>query len=261
MTDDGAITLHAFIRPGTPTSVASHTLVAQLAELYEFGVIGPGNRVWCNFDIPNALWVLAETSTFLRVVDVPVAGYVRLTRRGMAWGRVARDTTDQVRVRIERNELPIDIQQHDEVTVAFRNGDDTLMRVQHTGDNHDMVDYESYYKGLRVIDFKINGRHRKTPPEQPSEFDRNQAGVRGLDLMCATVGPAMHRFIRENLDAFTNRVDVGEFARIKAAQERLAQLTERVTDPIVHNIADLDSGTLFRGGPESEDDEDASGAA
>lgn len=52
MNQASGITVHAFIRPGTPAS-AGPVLVTQIVDLYEFGVIGPGSEVWANLDVPT----------------------------------------------------------------------------------------------------------------------------------------------------------------------------------------------------------------
>lgn len=219
---DNTVTVHAFIRPGTPAS-AGPAVVTQIVDLYEFGVIGPGSRVWCNLDVPNALWVLSDTSTFLRFVDVPTAGWVRLTHDSVAWGRVAIDTTRGPSHGFTAGDMPMPVQPHDTVTVAFRNTDTALMRAQFSGAHHPMRDFEIGHGMMRAIDLKAGGVQRKTPPGPPGQFASNHAGVRGLDLMAATTGPHMHRVIRENLESFTTVIDAVEFGRIKAAQQRISR--------------------------------------
>lgn len=246
MTETSGITVHAFIRPGTPSS-AGPAVVTQIVDLYEFGVIGPGSRVWCNLDIPNALWVLSEVSTYLRFVDVPTAGWVRLTHDSVVWGRVAADTTRAPSHGFCTADMPLALQPHDTVTVALRNSDTARMRAQFGGSHHAMHDYEISRGMMRAIDLKMGGRFAKTPPEPPSEFDTHHAGVRGLDLMAATTGPHMHKVIRKNIDAFTTVIDTAEFARIKAAQQRISQIAEKVTDPIVQRISGLSDIGPFAG--------------
>lgn len=243
---DNTVTVHAFIRPGTPAS-AGPAVVTQIVDLYEFGVIGPGSRVWCNLDVPNALWVLSDTSTFLRFVDVPTAGWVRLTHDSVAWGRVAIDTTRGPSHGFTAGDMPMPVQPHDTVTVAFRNTDTALMRAQFSGAHHPMRDFEIGHGMMRAIDLKAGGVQRKTPPGPPGQFASNHAGVRGLDLMAATTGPHMHRVIRENLDSFTTVIDAVEFGRIKAAQQRISQIAEVITDPIVQRIAALPDIGPFAG--------------
>lgn len=236
--ETAGVTVHAFIRPGTPAS-AGPAIVTQIVDLYEFGVIGPGSRVWCNLDIPNALWVLSDTSTFLRFVDVPTAGWVRLTQDSVVWGRVAADTTRSPRHGFSVTDMPLPIQTHDTVTVALRNTDTARMRAQFGGTHHVMHDYEVTHGVMRAIDLKSGGRVSKMPPSKPGQFAFNHAGVRGLDLMAATTGPHMHKVIRENLDVFTSVVNAAEFGRIKAAQQRISQIAEVITDPIVQRTSSL----------------------
>ena len=252
-TADNAVTVHAFIRPGTPAS-AGPAVVTQIVDLYEFGVIGPGARVWCNLDVPNALWVLSDISTSLRFVDVPTAGWVRLTHDSVVWGRVAIDTTRGPSHGFTVSDMPMPVQAHDTVTVAFRNTDTARMRAQFGGSHHPMRDFEISHGMMRAIDLKAGGMARKPLPPTPGQFASNHAGVRGLDLMAATTGPHMHRVIRENLDAFTTTIDAAEFGRIKAAQQRISQIAEVITDPIVQRIA-----ALRDIGPFTGYDEDANG--
>lgn len=251
---DSGVTVHAFIRPGTPTS-AGPAVVTQIVDLYEFGVIGPGSRVWCNLDVPNALWVLSDTSMYLTFVDVPVAGWVRLTTNSAVWGRVALDTSRAPSRGFSVRDMPMPVQPHDTVAVAFRNTDTAKMRAQFLGANHPMHDFEISHGMMRAIDLKSNGTARKTPPNPPVQFAANHAGVRGLDLMAATTGPNMHRVIRENLEAFTTVIEVSEFGRIKAAQQRISQIAEVITDPIVQRIAALRDIGPFSGFDEYDGDE------
>lgn len=244
-TDDG-VTLHMFIRPGTPNGAAG-AVVSQLAELFEFGLIGPGSAVWANLELPNALWVLSDRSSFLRIVDVPTAGWVRLTTNSASWGNVAMGITKTPGFVFSTNDMPIPAQEHDTVTVAFRNTDATRMRGFYGGNTHEMEDFEITYRAVRAVDFKIGGFQQKAPPQPPNDFDRHHAAIRGLDLMAATTGPAVHRVIRENLDAFTTTVDVEEFDRIRVVQQRMAQIAEGISDPIVHRIAGLDGIGPYRG--------------
>lgn len=251
---DGAVTLHMFIRPGTPAS-AGMPLLSQIAEMYEFGVLGPGSRVWCNLDIPNALWVLSDISTFLRIVDVPTAGWVRLSSNAASWGSVASNIARTPGYSFSTAHMPIEVQPHDTVTVAFRNTDTARMRAMFSQVTHHMDDFEITHKSLRVIDFKTGGFERKQPLGKPSEFDIHYAAVRGLDLLAATTGPAMHKVLRENLESFTAQIDVAEFDRIRSVQQRMAQIAEGVTDPIVQRIAKLEAVGPFQ----VYTDEDASG--
>lgn len=106
---------------------------------------------------------------------------------------------------------------------------------------------------MRAIDLKANVPSQRPPLAEPGQFARNHAGVRGLDLMACTTGPAMHKVIRENLDAFTTVIDTAEFARIKAAQQRISQVAEIITDPIVQSIAALrDIGPFIADSAEEE---------
>lgn len=254
MSDEtNGVTVYAFIRPGTPAS-AGPAVVSQIVDLYEFGVLGPGSKVWCNLDIPNALWVLSDVSTYLRFVDVPTAGWVRLTHETVVWGRVAIDTTRAPRHGFSVDDMSIDVQPHDTVTVALRNCDTARMRAQFGGTHHVMNNYEISHGRMRAIDLKTGGQAMKTPPGPPGQFAINHAGVRGLDLMAATTGPHMHKVIRENLEAFTALIDVANFGRIKAAQQRISQIAESITDPIVQRISTLPDVGPFDSG---EDDEDA----
>jgi hypothetical protein len=210
--------------------------------------------VWCNLDIPNALWVLSDISTFLRFVDVPTAGWVRLTHDSVVWGRVAADTTRSRSHGFSVTDMPLPVQTHDTVTVALRNTDTARMRAQFGGAHHAMHDYEITHGVMRAVDLKSGGRVSKMPPGEPGQFAFNHAGVRGLDLMAATTRPHRHKGIRENLDAFTSVVNTEEFGRIKAALQRISQIAEVITDPIVQRISSLRDIGPFTG--YDDDDED-----
>lgn len=251
--NDG-VTVHAFIRPGTPAS-AGPAVVTQIVDLYEFGVIGPGSEVWANLDVPNALWVLGDTSTFLRFADVPSAGWVRLTHSSVVWGRVSLDTTRSPSHGYSVADMPMPLQTYDTVTVAFRNTDAARMHAQFGGSHHPMRDYQIEHGPMRAIDLKPGGTVRRPPISEPSQFSRNHAGVRGLDLMACTTGPSMHRIIRENLDAFTVVIDPSDFSRIRVAQQKINDATVRITDPIVQRIASLRDIGPFIG--DAEDGEPA----
>lgn len=238
MSEDTGITIHAFIRPGTPSS-AGPAVITQIVDLYNFGVIGPGSKIWCNMDIPNALWVLADISTFLRIVDVPTAGWVRLTRNSAVWGRVARDTVANPSHGFSVVDMPLLVQEYDTITVALRNTDTHRMRAQFGGTHHAMPNFEISRGMMRAVDMKNIGTIKREPLEKPSEFDVNHAGIRGLDLMSATTGPHMHRVIRKNIEAFTTTLLVEEFHKIQGAQNRISQITESITSPIIANIAKL----------------------
>ena len=252
-TTDGAVTLHMFIRPGTPHAAAG-AVVAQLAELFEFGIIGPGSSVWCNIEIPNALWILSDRATLLRIVDVPTAGWVRMSSTGASWGNVPKGITKTPGFVYSVMDTPIPAQHHDLITIAFRNADTRPMRAIFGGGVHEMVDYEITRGGMRAIDFKIGGVHHKGPLAAPTPFDANYAAVRGLDLMAATTGAAVHKVMRENLEAFTTVINIDEFDRIRAIQQRMAQVAEVIADPIIHRIAELEHIGPYRGYGEEEPD-------
>ena len=252
------VTVHAFIRPGTPAS-AGPSVVSQIVDLWEFGAIGPGSEVWANLDVPNALWVLSDTSTFLRFVDVPTAGWVRLTRESVVWGRVANDTTRSPSHGFSTADMPLSVQPYDTVTVMFRNSDPARMRAQFGGAHHAMHDFQIEHGMMRAVDLKTGGGHRRSPLAEPSMFSRNHAGVRGLDLMACSTGAHMHKVIRENLDAFTTVIDTSEFARIKVAQQKISSVAVGITDPIVQRISALpDIGPFL---PDPDDDLVSAGAA
>lgn len=254
MSESTGVTVHAFIRPGTPAS-AGPAVVTQIVDLYEFGVLGPGSEVWANLDVPNALWVLSDTSTFLRVVDVPSAGWVRLTRNSVVWGRVSNDTSRSPSHGFSVADMPMSVQDYDTVTVVFRNTDTARMRAQFGAAHHAMRDFQIEHGMMRAVDLKLGSTQRRPGASPPSQFARNHAGVRGLDLMACTTGPAMHKVIRENLDAFTAVVDTAEFARIKAAQQRISQIAEVITDPIVQRINALRDVGPFMGEVDDDDDD------
>jgi hypothetical protein len=251
MSEDTGITIHAFIRPGTPSS-AGPAVITQIVDLYNFGVISAGSKIWCNMDIPNALWVLSDISTFLRIVDVPTAGWVRLTRNSIAWGRIARDTSLNPSHGFSAADMPLPVQDHDTITVALRNTDPNRMRAQFGGTHHSMPNFEIARGMMRAIDLKHVGNFKREPLAEPSEFDVNHAGIRGLDLMSATTGPHMHRVIRQNIAAFTTTLLIEEFHKIQAAQNRIAQIAELITSPIVSSIAKLNDVGPF----DDYDDED-----
>lgn len=254
MSEDTGITIHAFIRPGTPPS-AGPAVVMQIVDLYNFGIIGPGSKVWCNLDIPNALWLLSDVSTFLRIVDVPTAGWVRLTRNSAVWGRVARDTCAQASHGFAASDMPMPVQPYDTVTVAFRNSDTVRMRAQFGGKNHFMPNFEISHGMMRAIDLKQISDYRRDPLAQPCEFDINYAGIRGLDLMSASTGPHMHKIIRQNIAAFTTNLLVEEFRKIRAMQRNIAQVTEAITAPIIDNIAKIGDIGPFNGYDEDSDED------
>ena len=242
MSNEAPVTLHAWICPGTPPG-ATTAVMAQLAELYEFGLIGPGSRVWYNADLPNAMWLLSDRSTFLRIVDVPAAGWVYVNADGAYWDRrqeSVQDTRRAGRPGLCLEAMPIPVQEHDQVTVAFRNFDPRGMRAKIGRDSLEFEDYEATYRRLRVVDFKIEGVGRKAPLAAPTEFDTSQASIRGLDLMAATTGPAMHKVIRENLAAFTTTIEPIDFAEYDVMRDRAIRYSERFTDPIQARIAGLD---------------------
>jgi hypothetical protein len=238
MTDDTAVTLHLFIRPGTPPGAAG-PVVSQLAELFEFGLIGPGSRVWANLEVPGGMWILSDKSTFVRVVDVPVAGWVRLTRETAAWGRTHRATTESPRKLFSADELPMTLLDRDLITVALRNADPRRMRAVHTGAPQQMRDFEVVHGQMRAVDFKIGGFERKAPLKAPTERDTAHAVLRGIDLLTATEPPDAYGDIADNLDAFTVHIDVDEFERIRAVRQRAAQIAESVVDPIAYRVEQL----------------------
>ncbi|AMU26703.1 hypothetical protein I3U30_15535 [Mycobacteroides abscessus subsp. massiliense] len=252
MNEASGITVHAFIRPGTPAS-AGPVLVTQIVDLYEFGVIGPGSEVWANLDVPNALWVLSDTSMFLRFVDVPSAGWVRLTRNSIVWGRVANDTSRSPSHGFSVTDMPMPAREHDTVAVAFRNTDTARMRAQFGAQHHAMHDFQIDHGSMRAIDLKANSVQRRPQLNTPTQFSRNHAGVRGLDLMACSTGPHMHKVIRENLESFTTFIGLDEFGRIKAAQQRISQVAEGITDPIVQKISSLRDIGPFLSDPEDDD--------
>lgn len=274
---DSAVTIHMFIRPGTPPGAAA-PVVMQLAELFEFGVIGPGSKVWVNTEIPGALWVLSDRSSFVRIVDVPAAGWVRIAgssrgpeqlrgsaaggrftptvgERTVVWGTEALIKTPGFI--FSTSDLPIPAQPHDTVTLVLRNSDSEKMRCFHSGKPQPMDDFEITHRSMRVIDLKLGGFMRKSPLSEPLDYDVHHAAVRGMDLLAATEGPAMHRVIRENLESFTTVIDADGFNKIRTMQQRVGQITEEYSDPVIQRIESLDAIGPFRG----YGDEDATVAA
>jgi hypothetical protein len=258
-TSDSAITLHMFIRPGTPAG-ASETVVRQLAELYEFGLIGPGSEVWVNIEIPGVLWILSDRSSYLHIADVPTAGWVRLSGKTASWGSRRMNIAKAPGYVFSTENMPMPVHPNDSVTVALRNTDATAMRAVHSGAVHEMDDFEITYRSMRAVDFKLGGFMRKEPLKPPSEFDAHYAAVRGLDLLAALDGNAVHRVIRENLDAFTTTIDIDRFDRIRAVHQRMDQVSEAIIEPVVERIKALPQIGMFQGyddvNIEDTDDED-----
>ncbi|SIK22561.1 Uncharacterised protein [Mycobacteroides abscessus subsp. abscessus] len=143
--------------------------------------------------------------------------------------------------------------EHDTVAVAFRNTDTARMRAQFGAQHHAMHDFQIDHGSMRAIDLKANSIQRRPQLHTPTQFSRNHAGVRGLDLMACSTGPHMHKVIRENLESFTTFIGVDEFGRIKAAQQRISQVAEGITDPIVQKISSLRDIGPFLSDPEDDD--------
>lgn len=244
--DTGSVQVHMYVAPTTPSAGPAQVLY-QIMELWEFGALGPGSRVWCNIDIPNAMWVLSDRSSFLRIIDVPSAGWVRLAPQEVVWGRVHDDVYKNDQPRFELRGMPIKPDTHDTVTVAFRNNDKELMRAVFSNTTHNFTDFEISHRGRRAIDFKAGGLVRKAALAEPTEFDRCYAMVRGVELMSASTGAAMHRVIRENLDAFTTTIGPEDFERMRSARQRMSQATERIVDPIMQSIVELPEIGPFAG--------------
>lgn len=254
MNEDTGITVHAFIRPGTPGTVGREVL-SQIVDLHNFGIVGVGSKIWVNFDIPHAMWLLSDISTFLHVAVVPTAGWVRLTRTSVAWARLAPDTSRNPTFSFTTNDVPMPVQPHDTITVALRNGDPARMRAQFGGTHHAMPNYEISHGQMRAIDFKRGSSVEREPLAQPSEFDVNHAGIRGLDLMSATTGPHMHRVIRRNLPAFTNVLKIEEFYKVQGAQSRISEIADTFTAPIIADIAKLGEVGPFSGYSDDSSDD------
>lgn len=249
--DNSGVRVHMYVAPSTPSAGPAQMLY-QIMELWEFGVLGPGSRVWCNIDIPNAMWVLSDRSTFLRVIDVPSAGWVRLSTHELAWGRILNDVYKSDQPRFAVADMPIAAEAHDTVTIAFRNNDTDPMRATFNNTTHDFSDFEITHRGRRAVDFKVGGLFRKSPLQEPSEFDRCHAMVRGVELMAASTGSAMHKVIRENLDAFTTAIGSEDFERMLSARQRMSQATERIVDPILQSIVELPEVGPFKGYSEAD---------
>jgi len=232
------ITLHMFARRDTP-SLAGAAVTQQITELIEAGFLGAGSRVWCNLEIPNAMWVLSDCSTFLRIVDVPTAGWVRLTHSSAVWGRTAAATTQAPHHLLNTADLPIPVQPRDLVTVALRNADARLMRAIFDGCPQPVENLTVENRPMRAIDLKPCELVPHPRLREPSEYDRHYAAVRGLDLMAATE-PALHLQICENLDAFTSVIRPEDYERMRSARQRSAQASERIVDPIMQSVQELD---------------------
>jgi hypothetical protein len=239
-----AVTLHLYARPATPAASVS-PLMTQIAELYEFGFLGPGSRVWANAEIPGSMWVLSDRSTFVRVVDVPAAGWVRLTQSSAVWGRTAAATTNPALAMalFSTAEMPIPLQPRDVVTLLIRNADQERMRAIYGGRPQPMEEYETTHGAMRAVDYKVGQAARKASFSAPREWEAAHAVLRGVDLMAATA-PAMHELIRENLDAYTTTIDEQDFDRLRARHERTAQETERFLGRVLDGINGLQGATL-----------------
>lgn len=244
--------MHLYIRPGTPPG-ASEAVVTQLAELYEFGLIGPGSEVWVNVEIPGVLWLLSDRSRYVRIADVPTAGWARLSGKTVSWGNTKPNITKTPGFIFSTSDMPMPAQRLDEVTVALRNTDASRMRAVHSGTTHEMEDFEIVHRSVCVVDLKLGGFMRKAPLAAPSDFDIHYASVRGLDLMAATTGLKTHRVIRDNLDAFTTTIDIDKFDKIHATHQRMGQVSEGITEPVMERINALEEMGSFQG----YDEEDA----
>lgn len=245
MTDatDG-ITLYAYTRADTPAA-AGTLAVSQIADLYEFGLIGPGSSVWCNLEIPNAMWVLSDVSTYLQLIDVPFAGWARLTQKEVAWARAADDTGRTPSHTFGLADMPIPFQDNDICTVAYRNSDPEPMRAQFNGKHHHLDDFVIAHSNVRVVDLKTRGVGRRcTPIGQPSVIHSSHAMQRGLALLTAgctknSSGVARRRTIVENFEAFGTVISADDLNRIRALQQRLDQAAQSVTDPIIQRVSEL----------------------
>lgn len=256
--NDGTITLRAFVRPGTaPARAPGASLIPQIAELHRFGLLPAGSQVWANFDLPGSLWILADRSSYLRIIDVPVSGWVNLRGRNITWAmthdqavrktpRATARTT--ARIDLSRDEMPVHLEEEDLFTVAFRNADAFPMRAR-VGNliaPQDLQDWEITYSTMRAIDFKVGGDWRRSASAEPGEYDIHHAFRRGLDLLCCTSEKRYHRALRDNLDAVTTHLDPELFDRIMVQHNKIADLSERVFDPIMHNLADLGGFALSK---------------
>jgi len=250
-TQDSAVTVHLYIRPGTPPG-ASEAVVTQIAELYEFGMLGAGSRVWVNIEIPGVMWLLSDRSRYVRIADVPTAGWVRLSGKTVSWGNTRHNITKTPGYVFSTSDMPMPPQPLDEVTVALRNTDKQSMCAMHSGNSQEMQDFEIVHRSVCVVDLKLGGFRRKAKLAQPSDFDIHYASVRGLDLMAATTGLKMHRVIRENLDAFTTTIDVDRFDRIQATHQRMGKVSEGITEPVMERIKALEEMGSFQGFDEED---------
>lgn len=253
------VTLYAFLRPGIP-AVAGAQAVTQIADLYDFGLIGPGSHVWWNSDWPRAMWILSDVSTFLWVEDVPAAGWARLTKSEVAWGRRYPDVFESPRHFFGIKDMPMPAQDHDHVTVAYRNCDPTALRAQFNGRKQHLEDHKVTHARVSVVDLKTEGlARRETPIGQPGVVETTHAVQRGLSLMTATCGKnrsgqKVAKMIHDNLDSFSQVITVDDFTRIKVSRQRVTQATESITDPLTQRIAAL-PGFNSVNGQEDEDDD------
>lgn len=246
------VTAYFFIRPTTPSS-ARAAAYTQIVEMYESGLIGPGSTVWCNLDVPNGMWVLSDVSQFVRIIDVPTAGWVRITRSGVVWGRLALDTTKNPSHGFNISDMPMPRREYDTVTVAFRNADSTPLRAQFAGGHHPLIDGSIEHHGIRVVDLKTTGALKLPELGPADEFDRDHAGIRGLDLLACSTGPHMHRVIRKHRSAFKVVIDPSDFSRVKSLNSRIAKLAEEVTDPVVQQISQIAEIGSFDGHDEMDE--------
>lgn len=245
---DGTITLRAFIRPGTPPSAPGSTLIPTIGELYRFGLLGPGSQVWVNFDLPQTMWILSDRSSLLRIVDVPLAGHVRMTSKYMAWSlsydqavksKSNGTARSGARIPVERDAMPVTLGGGDLMTVAFRNADPVPMRAAVANGSKVMENYEYSCYGMRAVDFKVGDIYSREPLASPPESEVYQAHARGMDLLCATSETRLHRKIHENIEALTVRLDPDILDRVKAQQDRINTITENVLAPAMQTLVGM----------------------
>jgi hypothetical protein len=239
MTTEAAVTLHLFVRHHTPPAGVSH-VITQIAELFEFGLIGLGSRVWVNAEIPGVMWLLSDRATLLRIDDVATAGWCRLTSETAAWGPTIRSTTAPTRRLFSIADLPVEVQDRDLVTLALRNADHSRMRAAFDGRPQEMIDFEATHphQRMRVVDLKLGGFMRKEPLKVPTDYDTARAVVRGLELLTATA-PDLHHQIAANLPAFTTTISLEQIDRIHGAELRRETVAQGISEPLLERVNQL----------------------
>lgn len=198
-----------------PTTNASlGSFMENLGRLYQAGFLFPGAKVWFNSENPSlGMWVLAEHSSHVEVLDTSNPQWVRITntemrisrtfRAGYNDGEHYRYTTSHETYR----QLGL-TEEHLRAVVVNHSGDEPLAYCTRTGIAHPRGGQFQHgpFLAVDILHYKAGTRRAVTNPYQAAI-----ATIAGARLLSFGLAPREADWVKNNMDTYRLELDTKDF--------------------------------------------------